>query len=301
MINRRKPRNNSRKRPKTGRSIHILGWIMTGFKVVAALVALVAVTAFFILIHDLVVQSEYFAIDQITIEGVQRLSRKQVNQQTDVHRGDNILSVKLATVRKKLLAHPWIAQAEVSREIPSRLIIRIEEHTALAAVDFGAKKYLINHQGQIFKAWDPAERLDVPVISGLALSDLKVFDPLRPKNDGRNPTESVPYRAVMQVLDLGKPLNSILPNHLISRIRVDRQIGLTVYAFDRLKAFSLGYSDYIGKYQMLEKLLAYLEQQRKKFDFNRIDLNNLQYIVVNPVNVGSSSESAGIEKLRIGN
>jgi len=251
----------------------------------AAVVAVAAVTGFFILIHEIVTQCDYFAAEKVTIEGTQRLTHEQVARQARVRTGDNILSVNLSLARKRLLAHPWIADAEVSREIPSRLIIRVKEHTALAVVDFG-QKFLINHQGRIFKAWDPAEQQNLPVISGLDLSDLKVYGGLDSSHPGQTSLESAPFRAVMQVLKLGRQQGSILPNHLIRQISVDRQIGLTIFAFDGLKAISLGYSDYIGKYQMLAKLFSYLGGQRSIFDFDRIDLNNLQRVVVNPIKTG---------------
>jgi len=77
---------------------------------------------------------------------------------------------------------------------------------------------------------------------------------------------------------------------LIRQISVDRQIGLTIYAFDHLKAISLGYSDYLAKYHMLAKLFSYLKRQRSIFDFDRIDLNNLQRIVVNPIKMESPKQ-----------
>ena len=282
MFKRKKPRKNYRKGQKTEQWSQFLGRIMLAFKVMASIVALAAVTGLFILIHDVVTQCEYFAAKEMTIEGTQRLTPEQVARQARIGLGDNILSVKLSLVRRRLLAHPWIAEAEVSREIPSRLIIRIREHAALAVVDLG-QKFLLNHQGQIFKAWDPADRVNLPEISGLELSDLKVYGRLEPSNSGHTPVDSAPFRAVMQVLQLGEKQGSILPNHLIRQISVDRQIGITIYAFDRLKAISLGYSDYIGKYRMLAKLFSYLKRQQSIFDFNRIDLNNLQRIVVNPI------------------
>ncbi len=257
-----------------------------GFKVVAAVAAVAAVTGFFILIHEIVTQCDYFATHKITIEGTQRLTHKQVARQARVRTGDNILSINLSLARKRLLAHPWIAEAEVSREIPSRLIIRVKEHAALAVVDFG-QKFLINHQGQIFKPYYPSDQDDLPVISGLNLSDLKVYGRLESSNPGRTSVDSAPFRAVMQVLKLGQKQDSILPNHLIRQISVDRQIGLTIYAFDHLKAISLGYSDYIAKYHMLARLFRYFKQRRSIFDFDRIDLNNLQRIVVNPVKTES--------------
>jgi cell division protein FtsQ len=282
LLKHKKPRKNFRKGQKSNRWIRLLGRIVLGFKVMAAVVTFAAVTGFFILIHELVTQCDYFAAEKITIEGTQRLTHEQVARQARIRNGDNILSVNLSLVRRRLLAHPWIAEAEVSREIPSRLIIRVKEHTALAVVDFG-QKFLIDHQGRIFKAWNPADPHDLPVISGLDLSDLKIYGRLEPSYPDQTSIESAPFRAVMQVLELGKQQGSILPNHLIRQISVDRQIGLTIYAFDRLKAISLGYSDYIGKYHMLAKLFSYLKRQRSIFDFDRIDLNNMKRIVVNPI------------------
>ena len=282
MSERKKSRKNYRKGQKPKPWFRLLGRIMLGFKLMAAVVAFAAVTGFFILIHEIVTQCDYFAAEKVTIEGTQRLTHEQVARQARVRTGDNILAVNLSLVRKRLRAHPWIAEAEVSREIPSRLIIRVKEHTALAVVDFG-QKFLINHQGRIFKAWDPAEQHDLPVISGLALSDLKVYGRLESPHPAQVALDSAPFSAVMQVLELGKQQGSILPNHLIRQISVDRQIGLTIHAFDRLKAISLGYSDYIAKYHMLAKLFSHLKRQRSIFDFDRIDLNNLQRIVVNPI------------------
>ena len=282
MSERKKSRKNYRKGQKPNPWFRLLGRIMLGFKLMAAIVAFAAVTGFFILIHEIVTQCDYFAAEKVTIEGTQRLTHEQVARQARVRTGDNILAVNLSLVRKRLRAHPWIAEAEVSREIPSRLIIRVKEHTALAVVDFG-QKFLINHQGRIFKAWDPAEQHDLPVISGLALSDLKVYGRLESPHPAQVALDSAPFSAVMQVLELGKQQGSILPNHLIRQISVDRQIGLTIHAFDRLKAISLGYSDYIAKYHMLAKLFSHLKRQRSIFDFDRIDLNNLQRIVVNPI------------------
>jgi cell division protein FtsQ len=272
----------------------MLNRIVLGVKVIAGGAALVALTAVFILIYNVITHCEYFRARELKIEGMQRLARQQVAQRAEVRVGHNILRIKLSEVRKRLLAHPWIAEAEVSREIPSSIIIRITEHSALAAVVLGGKRFLINQRGQLFKKWEPRERLNIPVINGLRLSDLTVYDNARPHHIRQALINSIPYRAVMQILELGNRRGSVLPNHQISRIRVDRQIGVTVYAYDRLKAISFGYSDYAGKYYMLAKLMNFLKQQRNKIDFDRIDLSNLQRIVINPVGKAGTFAAPGI-------
>ena len=286
MARRKKPCKNYRKGQKPKAWRHLLDRLATGFKVLAAVATFAGMTVFFILMHDIVTQSEYFAADTIGIEGTRRLTDEQVARQARVRTGDNILSVNLSLVRRRLLAHPWIAEAEVSREIPSRLNIRIKEHTALAVVDFGVK-FLINDQGRIFDTWNPTDQPGLPVIKGLDLSDLEVYGRLESSNSEDSLPDSTPFRAVMQVLELGRQQGSILPNHLIRQISVDRQIGLTIHAFDRLKAIRLGYSDYIRKYDMLAELFSYLNRQRGLLDIDRIDLNNLQRIVVNPIRTES--------------
>ena len=283
MFGRKKPRKNQRKGKKTKREFKFLGQIRLGFNLIVAVAAVAAVSAFFILVHDILTQCDYFKISRLTIEGAQRLSEKEIAQQARIGKGANILAINLSLVRKRLLAHPWIAEAGVSREIPSGLSIRIKEHTPLAVVDVG-QKFLINHSGKIFKAWDTSDPADLPLVNGLNVLDLPPVYGQTDPSEGKIAREhTAPFKAVMKVLRMGRQQGSILPNRSIRQIRVDRQIGLTLYAFDRIKAINLGYDDYDGKYHMLANLFSYLKHQQSVSDFDRIDLNNLNRVVVNPL------------------
>ena len=146
---------------------------MIGFYVFAGLTALIATSCFFILIHDVITQCDYFKAESLKIEGMQRLTTKQIIRQARVRKGMNVLAVNLTAVRKRLIAHPWIAAAEVRREIPSGLAIRIKEHVPLAIVNLD-RKYLINEQGQIFKEWTASDPDMLPLISGMQSADFSV-------------------------------------------------------------------------------------------------------------------------------
>ena len=280
---RRKPLKNNRKSRKGKRRLTFFCRLVLGARVSLAIAAVMAVTVFFILVHDVLTQSDYFKARYINIEGVQRLTKEQVALQAGVHSGINVLSANITLARKRLLAHPWIAEAEVSRQIPDGLSIVIKEHTALAAVDFGTK-YLMNKRGEIFKVWDSSDPVNLPVISGLNRSDLIVYGSLERPDDYNSSQCSESLQAVMRVLQLGGKKGSILPNREVKKIDVDRQIGLTIHAFDSGKTINLGFSDYVSKYSMLSRLFSYLKRNRSISDFERIDLNNLKRIVVNPVN-----------------
>ena len=288
MLKHRKPRKKFRKGQKARRRMKIFAPVLLGLKLTAIVAATAVVTGFFIFIHDMLTQSDYFKVDKLAIQGNRRLTDSQIVRQARIEKENNILAVNLALVRKRLLAHPWIAEAEVSREIPSVLHIRITEHSPLAVVDVG-HKFLINRRGVIFKVWDAADPANLPIITGLKPSDLAVFGQYVVQENKNIPQQTAPFKAVMQVLHLGMEQDSILPNQKIRRIRVDRQTGITVYAFDKIKAIYLGYSDYVSKYHMLSNLFSYFKRHRSISDFDRIDLNNIHRVVVNPVKTVSSS------------
>ena len=239
------------------------------FKIMTAIGILTVMSFAFILAHDFITQCDYFRADNIVIRGAHRLSKQQILEQTNINKGINILSVNLSIIRNTLLAHPWIAEAEVKRELPDMITIGIKEHKPLAILDLG-RKFLINVNGEVFKEWTQSDPDVLPVISGLQFSDLNVSGELR----------STSFKAVMEVLRLGREPDSILPNTRIRKIRVNGQMGLTLYAFDRVRVIKLGYNDYTNKYARLENVFFYLKKKKCFTDFNSIDLNHPDRIIV---------------------
>lgn len=291
MFKRRKPRRNVRKGKKVKRRFRFFSRFLICFKIITGFGLLLATSTGFIFIHDIITQCDYFKARSIIIEGEQRLTEQQIAELAHVKEKMNLFAVNLTVVRKRLLSHPWIAEATVIREIPSRLIIRIKEHVPLAIVDLG-RKFLINEKGEIFKIWTVADPANLPLVCGLEMSDLATYhgnehgatgDSSETETHSENSQNHYsPLDAVMHVLRLGKQSGSILPNRLIKYILVDREIGLTLHALARVKTISLGYHNYADKYAMLRHIIAYLKQTPNVSAFEHIDLNNLNRVVVSP-------------------
>jgi cell division protein FtsQ len=256
---------NSAARRRTNRIQHALGLL----KIISGL-SLVAVMSFaFIFGYDLFTQSSYFKTVYLDVRGCSTLEESAVISHAKLSHGLNIFSVNLTTTRKRLLAHPWISEAEVSREIPSGIRIRIKEHEPLAIIDID-RKFLLNKQGELFKEWEVTDPVNLPVVDGLAFSDLNI---------GTRPY-SQPFNAVMTVLRLGQRADSILTNKEIRKIDVDKDIGLTIHANNSLGALKLGYDNYPGKFKRLQEVLFYLNNNNNISTLNSIDLNNPNRIVV---------------------
>jgi cell division protein FtsQ len=248
---------------------------------IGALVLIAAMSVGLVLAHDFLTQWDYFRADIVTVEGCRQLDKERVLRQARVGKGINILSVNLTLARKRLLAHPWIAEAEVGRELPSALHIRIQEHVPLAMLDMG-RRFLINPDGEIFKEYEPSDRLDVPVVKGLEYMDIPL-----PERLG-----SEAFGAVMTVLAMGRQTPTVLSIADIRDIRVDREMGLTLHLPDSapgpFTSVKLGYDEraegrgYGVKYRRLRKIIDFLEREGAFLRIDAIDLRDLDRIVVNP-------------------
>ena len=269
-------RSNYYKNSAAKRRNRILRRLMFCIKTAGVIVGLSLVSFVFIFSYDFLTQCDYFRAEKLLVTGTVRLSEKQVLEQAQIQKGVNIISINLPMIRKQLLAHSWITEAEVSRDLPSGIHIRIKEHQPLAILDLG-RKFLINTSGEIFKEMGVSDPDQLPMITGLSFSDINTGDKNR----------SIPFNAVMNVLELGQKCQSVLPYKLIKKIHVDREIGLTVYAFDRIKEIRIGYNDYPDKYDRLKNILAYLKKRQGFSHLESIDLNNLNRIVIHPAKTES--------------
>jgi cell division protein FtsQ len=270
----RRVRKNHYKRQSVLKRFDFRGWAAFGGKMGLGIALVGLLSLVCSLSYDLVTQCGYFKAKSIDISGMQRLNKTDILKQASLYPEINILSVNLRTVRERLLSHPDIDDADIIRKFPDKLTVRIKEHEPLAVVDLG-RRFLIDVNGKVYKEWTASDPKGLPEISGLQFSDLGLED-----RGGKNP-----FGAVMQVLRMGKDSQSIIPNKAIRKICVDREIGITLYAYDHQKAIKLGYDNYPDKYLRLQRVTHYLKNQLQSVDFEWIDLMNAGRIVVNPMEI----------------
>ncbi len=279
MIKKRRYRKNRRKdSPATVRARRIARAAKI-FKATAVVVSIFAMSALFVFGHDLMTQCDYFKADKIVIEGAAKLSTQEIMEQAGIYDGMNILAVNLKVARKKLMTHPWIENAQVGRELPDTVFIRITEQDPLAVLDLGAK-FVMNQRGEIFKAWEPSDPDNLPRVTGLSFSDMRTA----------GEKGSMLFESVMDVLIMGLESDCVVPNSVIRRIDVDRHMGVSLYASAEKKVIRLGFEDYDGKYALLEKVIFHIKAQQSFTDYNSIDLTNPDSIVVFPAKNDEQTE-----------
>lgn len=246
--------------------IHRLAVVL---KLGGLMAVLLALSAVFMLAYAAVTQSDYFRTETIVVEGLSRLSRQTVIARAGLEPGDNLLAINLHLVRKRLLSHPWIAQAQVSREIPETLSISIKEHQPLAVVDMG-RRFLLNTQGRIFKELGDEEFSRLPVIKGIHYTDISLGE------DDLSPV----MQSVMQVLDLVGSPESVFGATRIGCLEYDHELGITLISREHRRAYRLGFEPFKTKFSRLAELVPRLNKDRQWRRYKAVDVNNPDRIVV---------------------
>jgi cell division protein FtsQ len=231
--------------------------------------AVLAASALFMAGYAAVTQSDYFRAKTISVSGHSRLSQETVLSQAQVSPGDNLLAVNLRLVRQRLLAHPWIAEARVSREIPEIIHIYIEEHACMAIVDLG-RRFLLNRSGRIFKEHERKDPRNLPVVTGITYSDLSLGD------DAKSPAMS----HVLEVLRISLVKGSIFPYKEIRQVHWDPEMGISLTIWNDKRTIKLGVGKFEVKYNRLEQLLPRLRRNPNWQNFSILDLNNPDRVVL---------------------
>jgi cell division protein FtsQ len=227
---------------------------------------------------------QYFETQQILISGNSRISEKEIILQAGVAPGTNLVSLNLSAVRKRLLAHPWIEDAQVEWRVPSAVSITVREQQPMAIFVID-QKYTVNVQGRIFKVWDGTEPDHLPIVEGLKFSDLGIS----------GISHSIPFNTVMNVLTSGKSSDCVIPNEMIQRVFLDRELGVTLHIVPNEKIYNineikLGYEGYPLKYERLRDLLNYLKRRQNGMMIHSVNLTNPDRIVIAPIHTESPDE-----------
>lgn len=263
-------RNNYRKKNRSWRGVKTglirLGYFFSATTLVAGLSLLLTFGYHFLLTLP------YFCLkgpEAIQVTGQQRSQPELVLQQLQIKPGSSLLALQPLKVEAALLRQPWVAGVELQRQWPDRLFIRIKEHQAAAIVQL-EELYLMNDRGWLFKALEPQDPHDLPVITGL-----------RQEYFHRPEGQMLPLLTkVFELLEfLQHQPTQELNLAAISEIHVDPESGFTIYPQGLKAGINLGFKDYAGKLANLQKIWPQL-QQRHLADIEKVDLNYPNRVLV---------------------
>ena len=154
-------------------------------RILGVVSVMVCVVGFSVLI--LVRPPSFLRITEVVvISPLKHVSGFDLIRLSGVKKGDNIVTLSLAKVRQNLLRYPWIREVRLSRRIPARLLIWVEEQEPVALLEYpesasntastastaGTALYLVNYEGVAFKKAESGDPKDLPILTGIAQEEI---------------------------------------------------------------------------------------------------------------------------------
>jgi len=214
--------------------------------------------------------SPRFAVSQIVTSGEKRRSPDDLMLLAGVAKGQNVFTIDLDRARARLLADPWISEASLSRQLPGTLFLQVVEREAaglLATTDAaerpaggGPSTYLVTREGAIIKHVEAGDPTDLPVVTGIALTQLL--------EDREGAT-----RVVRRALDLAadydhSPLAARAP---LEEIHVEPTLDMTLVVGKSGITIHMGAAPYRRKLEQAVRVVGELDRRGAKADTIMLD------------------------------
>lgn len=102
--------------------------------------------------------SPTFAVRQISIEGNERVSEEWVRRALEPLEGRHVFRVSLGAVQERLAVHPWVAETELHKELPDRVVVTVREREPVAVLRRGGELHYVDAGGRTIAPVEAAER-----------------------------------------------------------------------------------------------------------------------------------------------
>lgn len=126
-----------------------------------------AVALFFYAFYHFAINSPRYRVKEIVVFGNSAVTSKEVVEATQITTADSLLFLDKAAVTKRVASIPYVASAEVQRELPSTLIIHLTERQAAATLLAGRRSFLIDRDGVVLKESAPGDPVVGPLITNV--------------------------------------------------------------------------------------------------------------------------------------
>lgn len=226
--------------------------------------AMIVVGGFFVI--QLLMASDLFKVDQISVTGNQRLDSQSVIALSDIQYGVNTFSLDLGLIGRKIEENPWVQLARVERIFPRQVTVEILERKPVAIVNLGYLYYL-DERGEVFKVLDASDKLDFPMITGFDYERAKRHDELY-------------VEKFKEIVNLLSDLETRDQFNLrqVSEIHHESDGGIVLFTLKGSVKIKLGREDFIQKIDRLERIYTQLQPKLKILDY--IDLNVKEKVIV---------------------
>lgn len=208
--------------------------------------------------------SSGFDIEEIDIQGLNRLEEKEVLNLLSLGLPQNIFNMNLKEARERIETHPRIKEAVIHRRPPGRIIIRIKEREPIALINQKDSFLGVDASCVLFPLVEPLKEIDLPLITGINPSEIVLGQ------ESKSGNLKIALDILKAVLSLKDPLFS-----QVSEINVED--GITLYTIEATQV-RMGKEDFRDQLLNLQGVLIHLKKEKKRAEY--IDLRFKNKVIV---------------------
>jgi len=119
----------------------------------------------------LFLRSSAFAIQKVTVQGLNLILENEILKLSDGIQGQNLLLFDRKALEYKISLHPLVQSVQFQRKLPQTLVIQVSERTPAALVVVPKGVLEVDAEGTFLRRLESWPKNDYPVISGIELSD----------------------------------------------------------------------------------------------------------------------------------
>ena len=233
-------------------------------KVFVFLSVLSVISLTFVLLYNYLLTSPYMKLENVEIHGVDEGMKNELLQICGLTSEQGLLSLKLESLRIKIVKHPWVNAATVERKFPHSLIVHVEKEDPVILVLLDQLFYM-NGQGQLFTPVLSDEEVDFPILTGLSGTE----------TDQREKLDQTVH--VLNVLKAEEGHWSI---QNLSEMHLNKNGGISLYFNHIQAAINISLENPGPHMEGLKQVTKHLSKSGKINFVTQIDLNHVDGAVV---------------------
>lgn len=127
-----------------------------------------------------VINLDIFSIKTVLVENNNVFTEEDIIQMSGVIFGINTFKIKTKDISERILAHPYIKEVKIKRQLPDKISIVVEERKEAAIVFFLDRCIVLDDEGYALKTVDSNPYLTI--IEGLNIEDFTIGEKLEVNN-----------------------------------------------------------------------------------------------------------------------
>lgn len=226
-------------------------------------IKIVLILAFLITACILLASSEIFNIKKVSVQGLDKLSDKEIISYSNIVIGENIFKTNLAKAEYEIEKNPYVKTVEVKRKFPDTIIVNIEERKVKYILQLAESYIYVDSQGYILEI--SKEKKENPVLLGIVtdLSNVKAGDRLVKE-------DLLKFDKINEIVETCKNYEII---NFLNKIDISDPSNYIIYLETENKTVHLGNGDDLNTRMLWLKSIIEQTKDKKGIIFLDMDLN----------------------------